>query len=73
MQRDTTTGNLYATQRIMVTLSVGTPIIIISDKLSKREVVNDIFDYIEEERSKGRVKGTITEIKFLENSVIQLN
>lgn len=73
MKRDSITGKMYATQKVMVTLSEGTPKIILSDKLSRREVVNDIFDYIESENKSGRLSNcSIVEIKFLDNSVIEL-
>lgn len=73
MKRDSITGKMYATQKVMVTLSEGTPKIVLSDKLSRREVVNDIFDYIEEENKSGRLNNCrIVEIKFLENSVVEL-
>lgn len=73
MQRDSITGKMYSTQKVMVTLSEGTPKIILSDKLSRREVVNDIFDYIESENKSGRLNNcSIVEIKFLDNSVIEL-
>lgn len=73
MKRDNITGKMYATQKVMVTLSEGTPKIVLSDKLSRREVVNDIFDYIEEENKSGRLNNCrIVEIKFLENSVVEL-
>ena len=73
MKRDSITGKMYATQKVMVTLSEGTPKIILSDKLSRREVVNDIFDYIESENKSGRLSNcSIGEIKFLDNSVIEL-
>ena len=73
MQRDSVTGKMYASQKVMVVLSEGMPKIILSDKLSRREVVNDIFDYIEEENKSGRFNNCkIVEIKFLENSVIEL-
>ena len=73
MKRDSITGKMYATQKVMVTLSEGIPKIVLSDKLSRREVVNDIFDYIEEENKSGRLNNCrIVEIKFLENSVVEL-
>lgn len=72
MQRDSITGKMYATQKVMVTLSEGKPQIILSDKLSRREVVNDIFDYVEAENKSGRLNGNIVEIRFLDNSVIEL-
>lgn len=73
MKRDSITGKMYATQKVMVTLSEGTPKIVLSDKLSRREVVNDIFDYIESENKSGRLNNcSIVEIKFLDNSVIEL-
>lgn len=73
MKRDSITGKMYATQKVMVTLSEGSPKIILSDKLSRREVVNDIFDYIESENKSGRLNNcSIVEIKFLDNSVIEL-
>ena len=72
MKKDSITGKKYSTQKVMVTLSEGKPQIILSDKLSRREVVNDIFDYIESENKSGRVKGNIVGIRFLDNSVIEL-
>lgn len=73
MKRDSITGKMYATQKVMVTLSEGTPKIVLSDKFSRREVVNDIFDYIESENKSGRLNNcSIVEIKFLDNSVIEL-
>lgn len=73
MKRDIITGKMYSTQKVMVALSEGTPKIILSDKLSRREVVNDIFDYIESENKSGRLNNCdIIEIKFLDNSVIEL-
>ena len=73
MKRDSTTGKMYATQKVMVTLSEGKSQIILSDKFSQREVVNDIFDYIETENKSGRIKGNIVGIRFLDNSVIELD
>lgn len=74
MKKDSITGKMYSTQKVMVTLSKGTPKIILSDKLSRREVVNDIFDYIELENKSGRLDNcNIVEIKFLDNSVIELD
>ena len=72
MKRDSITGRMYASQKVMVTLTDGKTQIILSDKLSRREVVNDIFDYIEIEKRAGRVSGQITEIRFLDSSVIEL-
>lgn len=72
MRKDSVTGKMYATQKVMVTLSEGTPEIILSDKPSRREVVNDIFDYIESENKSGRIKGFIIGIRFLDNSVIEI-
>lgn len=72
MQKDSITGKMYSTQKVMVTLSEGKPQIILSDKLSRREVVNDIFDYIESENKSGRIKGHIIGIRFLDNSVIEI-
>lgn len=73
MKRDSITGKMYSTQKVVVSLSEGKTIIILSDKLSRREVINDIFDYIDSERKAGRVSGCIAEIKFLDNSVIELD
>lgn len=74
MKKDSITGKMYSTQKVMVTLSKWTPKIILSDKLSRREVVNDIFDYIELENKSGRLDNcNIVEIKFLDNSVIELD
>lgn len=72
MKRDNITGKMYSTQKAVVTLSEGKAIIILSDKLSRREVVNDIFDYIDSERKSGRLSGIIVGIKFIDNSVIEL-
>ena len=72
MKRDSITGRMYASQKVMVTLTDGKTQIILSDKLSRREVVNDIFDYIEIEKRAGRVAGQIAEIRFLDSSVIEL-
>ena len=72
MKIDCVTGKKFSIQKAMVTLSEGKPQIILSDKLSRRDVVNDIFDYIESENKSGRVKGYIIEIRFLDNSVIEL-
>ena len=72
MKKDSITGKKYSTQKVMVTLSEGKPQIILSDKLSRREVVNDIFDYIEAENKSGRINGNIVGIRFLDNSVIEL-
>ena len=72
MKRDSITGRMYASQKVMVTLTDGKAQIILSDKLSRREVVNDIFDYIEIEKRAGRVAGQIAEIRFLDSSVIEL-
>ena len=73
MKRDNITGKMYSTQKVAVSLTGGKAIIILSDKLSRREVVNDIFDYIDSERKAGRVNGCIVGIKFLDNPVIELN
>ena len=73
MKRDNITGKMYSTQKVLVSLSEGKEIIILSDKLSRKEVVNDIFDYIDSERKAGRVNGCIVGIKFLDNPVIELN
>lgn len=72
MKRDNITGKMYSTQKAVVTLSEGKAIIILSDKLSRREVVNDIFDYIDSEKKSGRLNGIIVGIKFIDNSVIEL-
>ena len=72
MKKDSITGRMYASQKVMVTLTDGKTQIILSDKLSRREVVNDIFDYIEIEKRAGRVAGQIAEIRFLDSSVIEL-
>ena len=72
MKRDNITGKMYSTQKVVVSLTEGKEIIILSDKLSRREVVNDIFDYIDSERKAGRVNDCIEGIKFLDNSVIEL-
>ena len=73
MKRDSITGKMYSTQKVLVTLSGGAQEIILSDKLSRREVVNDMFDYIESEIKSGRLNNCkIDEIKFLKNSVIEL-
>ena len=73
MKRDNITGKMYSTQKVVVSLTEGKAIIILSDKLSRREVVNDIFDYIDSERKAGRVNGCIVGINFLDNPVIELN
>ena len=74
MKKDSITGKMYSTQKVLVSLSEGKEIIILSDKLSRREVVNDIFDYIELENKSGRLDNcNIVEIKFLDNSVIELD
>ena len=73
MKKDSITGKMYSTQKVLVSLSEGKEIIILSDKLSRREVVNDIFDYIDSESKAGRVNGYIVGIKFLDNSVIELD
>ena len=72
MKRDSITGKMYSTQKVDVSLTGWKAIIILSDKLSRREVVNDIFDYIDSERKAGRVNDCIEGIKFLDNSVIEL-
>lgn len=72
MKRDNITGKMYSTQKAVVTLSEGKTIIILSDKLSRREIVNDIFDYIDSERKSGRLNGIVAGIKFIDNSVIEL-
>ena len=73
MKRDNITGKMYSTQKVVVSLTEGKAIIILSDKLSRREVVNEIFDYIDSERKAGSVNGCIVGIKFLDNPVIELN
>ena len=72
MKRDSITGKMYSTQKVAVSLTGGKAIIILSDKLSRREVINDIFDYIDSERKSGRFNGDIVGIEFLDNSVIEL-
>ena len=73
MKKDSITGKMYSTQKVVVSFTEGKEIIILSDKLSCREVINDIFDYIDSERKAGRVSGHIVEIKFLDNLVIELD
>ena len=73
MKRDSITGKMYSTQKVVVSLTEGKAIIILSDKLSRREVVNDIFDYIDSERKAGRINDCIVGIKFLDNSVVELD
>ena len=73
MKRDNITGKMYSTQKVVVSLSEGKAIIILSDKLSRKEVTNDIFDYIDSEIKAGRVNGCIVGVKFLDNSVIELD
>ena len=73
MKRDNITGKMYSTQKVVVSLTEGKAIIILSNKLSRREVVNDIFDYIDSERKAGRVNDCIVGFKFLDNSVIELD
>ena len=41
--------------------------------INELEPINDIFDYIDSERKAGRVNGCIVGIKFLDNSVIELD
>ena len=60
MKRDSITGKMYSTQKVVVSLTEGKEIIILSDKLSRREVVNDIFDYIDFDTSKMQGSGIAT-------------
>ena len=72
MRKDSITGKNYSITKVIVTLTEGKSQIILSDKSSQREVVNDIFDYIESENKCGRIKGSIIDIRFLDNQVIEL-
>lgn len=74
MRRNRETGNFHATQKVMVTLSKGLPIIFLSDNPSDEGVKKDIENFIESEKFYERMDSdiTIVEIKFLENPVIEL-
>ena len=41
-------------------------------EFTESDVVNDIFDYVEAENKSGRLNGNIVGIRFLDNSVIEL-
>ena len=74
MIKDSITGKNYSETKVVITLSDMKTIIILSDKFSRREVINDIFDYIESEYKAGRLNSKhINEIKFLDNPIIELN
>lgn len=72
MKKDNISGVQYATQKAKVKISDGHKLIIVSDKLDRREFTNDIYEYVEKERKAQRIKGIITEIKFLDFSVIEI-
>lgn len=72
MKKDSISGVQYASQKAKVKISDGNKLIIISDKLDRKEFTNDIYEYVEKERNAQRTKGIITEIKFLDCSVIEI-
>jgi hypothetical protein len=72
MKKDSVSGVQYATQKAKVKISDGNKFIVISDKLDRKEFTNDIYEYVENERKEQRTKGIITEIKFLDCSVIEI-
>ena len=72
MKKDSISGYKYATQKARVSFSNGKKVILVSDKLDQEEFVKDIYAYAESERRAHRLDGTITGIKFLSSSVIEL-
>lgn len=72
MKKDNISGVQYATQKAKVKISDGHKLIIVSDKLDRIEFTSDIYEYVEKERKAQRIKGIITEIKFLDFSVIEI-
>ena len=74
MRRNRETGNFHATQKAMVTLSRGLPIIFLSNKLSVEEFTEDIHNFVATEKFYDRMDSdiTIVDIKFLESPVIEL-